>query len=492
MHAHKCFRIDQEEARFVMTQSCCCSHSSKGNSHRKRHKAAQGRRRGCSVLGSQTWGSIHTELSMSTSQGPFQLFSGSLRGSSGCGLAQQGTSYRASSADGGASSTHPFSSARPFWLAAGGAPWGGFSEHYGESIFLGGNEKQTMQNLNERLAAYLDKVRALEAANAQLESCILEWHRTKSHGKRHDFSQYEQNVTDMQRQIEDSKITNASILLQIDNANMATEDFRLKYEAEKCRRQGVQLDVENLRKELDGMTIITTDLEMEIEGLREEHILRRKDHEEDMEANRSSQDFKVNIKVNAAPPADLGKILAEIREDYEAIIEKNRQSLDNWYKEQSAAMSLAATPNPEQIQRNENEIKELRRTLQSLDIELQAQISKKHMLEDTLADTRNYYAAALQNMQQIISRCEEELSQVRHDMKQQNNQYKVLLGIKTRLEKEISTYRLLLEGNADGTARKSETKEHSGLSTRKLKAIVHDSVNGEVVSSTINELPPQA
>lgn len=42
----------------------------------------------------------------------------------------------------------------------------------------------------------------------------------------------------------------------------------------------MQCDLENLRKELDGLTIITTDLEMEIEGLREEHILRRKDHEE--------------------------------------------------------------------------------------------------------------------------------------------------------------------------------------------------------------------
>lgn len=42
----------------------------------------------------------------------------------------------------------------------------------------------------------------------------------------------------------------------------------------------MQCDVENLRKELDGLTIITTDLEMEIEGLREEHILRRKNHEE--------------------------------------------------------------------------------------------------------------------------------------------------------------------------------------------------------------------
>ncbi|XP_042692571.1 keratin, type I cytoskeletal 23-like [Centrocercus urophasianus] len=428
---------------------------------------------------------------MSSSQGPFQFYSGSLRGSAGCGLAQQGTSHRPPSAD-GAGSTH--TSFSPLCLAAGGgASWGCFGERHWESIFLGGNEKQTMQNLNDRLAAYLDKVRSLEAANAQLESCILEWHRTKSHGKRHDFNQYEQNVTDMQRQIEDGKITNASILLQIDNANMASEDFRLKYEAEKTRRQGVQCDVENLRKELDGLTIITTDLEMEIEGLREEHILRRKDHEEDMEANRSSQDFKVNVKVNAPPPEDLAKILAEIREDYEAIIEKNRQSLDSWYRELSTAVSLAAAPNPEQIQSSENEIKDLTRTLQSLDIELQAQLSKKHMLEDTLADTRNHYAIALQNMQQIISKCEEELSQLRHDIRQQHNQYRVLLGIKTRLEKEISTYRLLLEGNVDRITRTCESKaeEYAELTNGEIKAIVHDGVNGQLMSSTTNQIHQQ-
>ncbi|NXW42243.1 K1C23 protein, partial [Nyctiprogne leucopyga] len=423
----------------------------------------------------------------------FRQTTSSVAGGPGSSSVRFGGSFRAPSIHGGSGGRGVSVSSARFVSSGLGSSLGGFGEHHGESIFLGGNEKQTMQNLNDRLAAYLDKVRALEAANAQLESCILEWHKAKSHGKRHDFNQYEQNVTDMQRQIEDGKITNASILLQIDNASMASEDFRLKYEAEKSRRQGVQLDVENLRKELDGLTIITTDLEMEIEGLREEHILRRKDHEEDMEANRSSQDFKVNVKVNAAPPEDLAKILAEIREDYEAIIEKNRLSLDSWYKEQARAIfcftatSLAATPNPEQIQRNENEIKDLTRTLQSLDIELQAQMSKKHMLEDTLADTRNYYAVALQNMQQIISKCEKELSQVRHDIKQQNNQYKVLLGIKTRLEKEISTYRLLLEGNADSFAF-FFLSECAELTNRKIKAIVHDTVNGQVVSSTINEI----
>lgn len=44
-------------------------------------------------------------------------------------------------------------------------------------------------------------------------------------------------------------------------------------------------------------------------------------------------------------------------------------------------MSLAAAPNPEQIQRNENEIKDLTRTLQSLDIELQAQMSKVYVVD---------------------------------------------------------------------------------------------------------------
>lgn len=44
-------------------------------------------------------------------------------------------------------------------------------------------------------------------------------------------------------------------------------------------------------------------------------------------------------------------------------------------------MSLATTPNPEQIQRNENEIKDLTRTLQSLDIELQAQMSKVSIVD---------------------------------------------------------------------------------------------------------------
>ncbi|XP_052612797.1 keratin, type I cytoskeletal 24-like isoform X2 [Peromyscus californicus insignis] len=88
-----------------------------------------------------------------------------------------------------------------------------------------------MQNLNDRLASYLDKVRALEEANTDLETKIKEWYGKHGSGKGEagrDYSRYWPVIEDLKNQIIAATIENARMALQIDNARLAADDFRMK------------------------------------------------------------------------------------------------------------------------------------------------------------------------------------------------------------------------------------------------------------------------
>uniref|UniRef100_A0A8D2CL84 Keratin 23 n=1 Tax=Sciurus vulgaris TaxID=55149 RepID=A0A8D2CL84_SCIVU len=344
-------------------------------------------------------------------------------------------------------------------------PGGSWGSGRGVSL-LSGNGKETMQNLNNRLASYLDKVRALEEANMKLENRILQWHQQRDPGSQKDYSKYEENISHLQEQIVDGKMTNAQMVVLIDNA-------RMQYENEHSFKKDLEIEVEGLRKTLDDLTIVTTDLEQEVEGMRKELILMKKHHEQELGDHHVPNDFKVNVKVNTTPGEDLIKVLEDMRQEYEFIIKKKHQDLDTWFKEQSMVTSQE-TASPAAVQGSQSDIHELRRTFQALEIDLQTQHNRKSALENMLSETQSRYSCQLQDMQQIISHYEQELMQLRHDLECQNNEYKVLLGIKTHLEKEIATYRQLLDGETSAAP--------------KIKAITQESINGRIVLSQVNEI----
>nr|XP_034992853.1 keratin, type I cytoskeletal 12-like isoform X5 [Zootoca vivipara] len=370
----------------------------------------------------------------------------------------------------------------------------------GESSLLSGTEKETMQNLNDRLAAYLDRVRSLEEANTELERRIREWYEKNGPGAGgpgtgRDYSRYYPVIEDLRNKIINATIENARIVLQIDNARLAADDFRLKFENEVALRQSVEADINGLRRVLDELTLTRADLEMQIENLNEELAYLKKNHEEELQGLQGSAGGQVSVEMDAAPGIDLTKLLNDMRAQYEAVAEQHRKEAEAWFNEKSGELKREISSNTEQLQSGKSEITDLRRTLQSLEIELQSQLAMKKSLEDTLGETEAGYCAQLAQMQLQIGNLESQLFQVRADMERQNVEYQHLLDIKTRLEMEIETYRRLLDGEigkpqAPGGNYGSLGLSSSGASTLsfKIKTIVEEVVDGKVVSSQVKEV----
>ncbi|KAE8574763.1 hypothetical protein XENTR_v10003566 [Xenopus tropicalis] len=344
---------------------------------------------------------------------------------------------------------------------------------------LTGNEKSTMQNLNDRLSNYLEKVRCLEETNADLEKKIHGWHENQGSVTVHEqnYLPYFATIDELRQKIHAAFIDKNRVLLGLDNARLAAEDFKFKYENEHSMRLNVETDINGLRKLLDEMTLSRADLELQIENLKEELTYMKKNHQEEMGAKSQQVIGNVNVEMDAPPMNDLTKILSEMRENYEYLMSKNRRDLETWYLSQSESLQNKVEYITEQT--SKSEITDVRRNVQGLEAELQSQYSKKAAIEDALADTEERYAMQLSHIQSIIGGIEAQLYDLRYDLEHQNQEHKSLLAIKSHLEAEIATYHKLLEGQEFSIG---DSKKGSG-GTATITTTITTVVKEEEVSS---------
>uniref|UniRef100_A0A4W6CAR8 Keratin 99 n=1 Tax=Lates calcarifer TaxID=8187 RepID=A0A4W6CAR8_LATCA len=303
------------------------------------------------------------------------------------------------------------------------------------------NEKVTMQNLNDRLASYLEKVRSLEAANKKLELQIREYYEKRSPTASRDYTAFFATITDLRAKIARKLSENQSVILQIDNAQLAAEDFKLKYETELHGRTMVEADVARLRGVRDSLTLGISDLEMQIEGLKEELAYLKSNHEE-VSTIQIQQSGTVNVEVDSAESVDLTKILEEMREQYEAVVAKNKMEVEKWFQTKVETLRTTISACTTEVKTSYSELSELKRTYQSLEINRQSVLT-----EQSLEEVKSRYSVQLSQLQVIINRMEVELQQLRASIEQQQSEYNLLLDLKMRLELEIAEYRRLLEGD---------------------------------------------
>ncbi|XP_023279456.1 keratin, type I cytoskeletal 18-like [Seriola lalandi dorsalis] len=356
--------------------------------------------------------------------------SSSLR--SGAPMASSSSSFKVSSGMGGG--------------MGAGFGGGGASMAAGAGAGILGNEKGAMQNLNDRLANYLDTVRNLEKANSELEMKIRDA-LEKGGPELRDYSKYEPIIDDLRKKIFDKIAENARFVLQIDNARLAADDFKVKFDNEIAIRQSVEADIAGLKKVIDDTNMSRMNIESEIEAVKEELVFLKKNHENEvMELRNQISQSGVQVDVDAPKGQDLAQIMEDVRSNYEKMAVKNAEDLKRWHENQISDVQVQVSQNTEALQGAHMEKSDLSRQIQTLEIELASQQSLKASLEDTLRNTELRNNMETEKYNGLIIRFEEELSNLRANIQQQTQDYEALLNMKMKLEAEIGTYKTLLDG----------------------------------------------
>ncbi|XP_012686457.2 keratin, type I cytoskeletal 18 [Clupea harengus] len=394
--------------------------------------------------------------------------------------------YRASSIYGGAGGQGARISSVSYSGVRSGAP--GSSSNYSMQVSgsdamggIMGNEKGHMQNLNDRLASYLDKVRNLEQANSKLELQIRQALEKKGPDV-NDYSRFQAILDDLRKKVFDATLDNSRYILQIDNARLAADDFRVKYESELSIRQSVEADIVGLRKVIDDTNLNRMNLESEFESLKEELIFLKKNHDNEvMELRNQIAQSGVQVDVDAPKGQDLALIMDEMRAKYEKMALKNQEELKQWHESQITEVQVKMTQSTEALQGARADANDLRRQVQTLEIELESQRSLKGSLEGTLHDTEMRYNMEVESLNDAIRQLEAELTQLRNNIQQQTHEYEALLNIKMKLEAEIATYRRLLDG---GDFKLEDAMEDQKTLKTKVTTVTQTLVDGKVVSSS--------
>lgn len=354
-----------------------------------------------------------------------------------------------------------------------------------------------MQNLNDRLASYLEKVRSLEAANRKLELQIREFYEKRAPTVSKDFTSYFATIADLRAQISRKYAENQRIILQIDNARLASDDFKVKYEMEMNMHSLVEADVSRLRGVRDSLTLSISDLEVQLEGLKEELVYLKSSHEEEMLQLRIQQTGTVNVEVDSAESVDMIKVLEEMREQYEAVVMKNKLELEKWFQSKVDVLKTQITTCTTEVKTFHTQLSELKRTYQSLEISRQSIITEIQCMQQNMEEVKSRYSSQLSQLQMTINMLEVELQQLKVSLEQQQTDYNLLLDIKMRLELEIAEYRRLLDGELHETrhyeqkkavviSKVVEVEEHKPHIERRVKTIVEEIVDGRVVSSSVD------
>ncbi|XP_068118704.1 keratin-like protein KRT222 [Hyperolius riggenbachi] len=319
-----------------------------------------------------------------------------------------------------------------------------------EADFLLSDHKETLKQLNERLADFMQHCRELEQSNDALQQKVEERVK-KTHTQFPDWGKQEQESKDLLKAIFTTEMGNAKTSMAIDNYNMDLLQLKQRVNQEACELKRLHQTNKVLKTMKDELAMNIGGLKMVIADKEEERRDLALRHEEAVQAMqqliRPIDDIHF-AKEEDGSRMELSQLLNEIRAHYEALISSSHIPSDL-----SARSQLEEEDARRKMQKDEEELRaaranlsEARKQYKTLQAEIESLQAMERSLKYTLHSSEQQHQKQLEALSEVIADLEQELQEVRAGVRTQIQKHQKLLNTNMKLEQEISAYRSLLEG----------------------------------------------